>query len=115
MAKKKDKVRVAIVGIGNCAAALVQGLQFYKDAAIDEEIPGLMHATVGGYHISDIEISAAFDVVASKVGKDLSEAIWAEPNNTIKFADVPHYGCSCPPRYDLRWIGQISIAKSRKG
>ncbi len=89
MAKKKDKVRVAIVGIGNCAAALVQGLQYYKDAALDEEIPGLMHATVGGYHVSDIEISAAFDVVASKVGKDLSEAIWAEPNNTIKFADVP--------------------------
>ena len=75
MAKKNDKVRVAIVGIGNCANALVQGLQYYKDAAKDEEIPGLMHATVGGYHVNDIEISAAFDVVASKVGKDLSEAM----------------------------------------
>src|SRR5210317_505667 len=90
MAKKK--VRVAIVGIGNCAAALVQGVEYYRNAALDEEIPGLMHATVGGYHISDIEFSAAFDVVASKVGKDLSEAIWAEPNNTIKFADVPYLG-----------------------
>jgi myo-inositol-1-phosphate synthase len=89
MAKKKGKVRVAIVGIGNCANALVQGLQYYKNAAVDEEIPGLMHATMGGYHVGDIEISAAFDVVASKVGKDLSEAIWAEPNNTMKFADVP--------------------------
>jgi myo-inositol-1-phosphate synthase len=86
---KRNKVRVAIVGIGNCAAALVQGLQYYKNAAEDEEIPGLMHATVGGYHISDIEISAAIDVVEGKVGKDLSEAIWAYPNNTIKFADVP--------------------------
>jgi len=94
MAKKKDKVRVAIVGIGNCANALVQGLQYYKDAAVDEEIPGLMHATVGGYHVSDIEISAAFDVVVGKVGKDLSEAIWAEPNNTMKFADVPHMDCN---------------------
>jgi myo-inositol-1-phosphate synthase len=86
---KRNKVRVAIIGIGNCAAALVQGLQYYKNAAEDEEIPGLMHATVGGYHISDIEISAAIDVVEGKVGKDLSEAIWAYPNNTIKFADVP--------------------------
>jgi len=88
MAKKK-KVRVAIIGVGNCAAALVQGVEFYRDAADDAEIPGLMHATVGPYHISDIEFSAAFDVVSTKVGKDLSEAIWAPPNNTIKFADVP--------------------------
>lgn len=84
-----EKVRVAIIGIGNCASALVQGVEFYKDAPENEEIPGLMHATVGGYHISDIEFTAAFDVVKSKVGKDLSEAIWAEPNNTIKFSDVP--------------------------
>ena len=81
----QEKVRVAIIGIGNCASALVQGVEFYKDAAEDEEIPGLMHATVGGYHVSDIEFTAAFDVVKSKVGKDLSEAIWAKPNNTIKF------------------------------
>ena len=89
MSKKRNKVRVAIIGIGNCASSLVQGLQYYKDAPADAEIPGLMHATVGGYHVSDIEISAAIDVVEGKVGKDLSEAIWAAPNNTIKFADVP--------------------------
>ena len=86
---ENKKVRVAIIGVGNCAASLVQGVEFYKDAPLDAEIPGLMHATVGGYHVSDIEFTAAFDVVKSKVGKDLSEAIWAEPNNTIKFADVP--------------------------
>lgn len=89
MSEKRNKVRVAIIGIGNCASSLVQGLQYYKDAPADAEIPGLMHATVGGYHVSDIEISAAIDVVEGKVGKDLSEAIWAAPNNTIKFADVP--------------------------
>lgn len=88
MAKKK-KVRVAIIGVGNCASSLVQGVEYYKNAAEDAEIPGLMHATLGDYHIRDIEFTAAFDVVESKVGKDLSEAIWAEPNNTIKFADVP--------------------------
>ena len=81
-----------IVGIGNCANSFVQGLHYYKDAAPDAEIPGLMHATVGGYHVSDIEISAAFDVVKGKVGLDLSEAIWAHPNNTIKFTDVPKMG-----------------------
>ncbi len=88
--KSNKKVRVALIGVGNCAAAMVQGVEFYKNAPDDTEIPGLMHSTVGGYHVRDIEFSAAFDVVASKVGKDLSEAIWAEPNNTIKFADVPH-------------------------
>lgn len=88
MAKDK-KVKVAIIGVGNCASSLVQGVEFYKDAEDDAQIPGLMHANVGGYHISDIEFTAAFDVVASKVGKDLSDAIWAEPNNTIKFSKVP--------------------------
>ncbi|MCA9919817.1 MAG: inositol-3-phosphate synthase [Anaerolineales bacterium] len=86
----RKKVRVAIIGVGNCASSLVQGVQYYREAADDAEIPGLMHATVGGYHVRDIEFSAAFDVVEGKVGKDLSEAIWAEPNNTIKFAEVPH-------------------------
>lgn len=86
---ENNEVRVALVGVGNCAASLVQGVEYYKDAELDAEIPGLMHATVGGYHVSDIEFTAAFDVVKSKVGKDLSEAIWAKPNNTIKFADVP--------------------------
>lgn len=92
MSTKKNKVRVAIIGVGNCAASLVQGVEYYKNAPEDDAIPGLMHATIGGYHISDIEFSAAFDVVAGKVGKDLSEAMWAEPNNTIKFAEVPHLG-----------------------
>ena len=91
MAKRK-KVRVAIIGVGNCASSLVQGVEYYKDAAEDAEIPGLMHATVGQYHIKDIEFTAAFDVVDTKVGKDLSEAIWADPNNTIEFAEVPHLG-----------------------
>ena len=90
MPKKSNKVRVAIIGVGNCANALVQGVQYYKNAPDDAEIPGLMHATVGGYHVRDIEFSAAFDVVTTKVGKDLSEAMWAYPNDTIKFADVPY-------------------------
>ena len=86
------KVRVAIIGVGNCASALVQGVEFYKNAEEDEFVPGLMHNTLGGYHIRDVEFTAAFDVVDTKVGKDLSEAISAFPNNTIKFADVPHMG-----------------------
>ncbi|MFN2111563.1 MAG: inositol-3-phosphate synthase [Anaerolineales bacterium] len=88
----EGKVRVAIVGVGNCASALVQGVQFYQDADPDARIPGLMHPVLGGYHIHDIEFSAAIDINIEKVGKDLSEAIWASPNNTIKFADVPHLG-----------------------
>jgi myo-inositol-1-phosphate synthase len=85
----EKKVRVAIIGVGNCASSLVQGVQFYKNAAEDEKIPGLMHANLGGYHVRDIEFTAAFDVVDTKVGKDLSEAIFAYPNNTFKFSDVP--------------------------
>jgi myo-inositol-1-phosphate synthase len=86
------KVRVAIIGVGNCASSFVQGVQFYKNAAESDRVPGLMHVNLGGYHISDIEFSAAFDVVDTKVGKDLSEAIFAYPNNTFKFSDVPHLG-----------------------
>src|SRR6187401_535781 len=86
---KKQKVRVAIIGVGNCASSLVQGVEFYKDANPKDSVPGLMHVDLGGYHISDIEFSAAFDIDADKVGKDLSEAIWSGQNNTIKFADVP--------------------------
>lgn len=86
---EKKKVRVGIIGVGNCASALVQGLEFYKHAKEDERVPGLMHVNLGGYHISDIEISAAVDVVDTKVGKDLSEAIFAFPNNTYRFAEVP--------------------------
>jgi myo-inositol-1-phosphate synthase len=90
--EEQKEVRVAIVGVGNCAAALVQGVQFYRDAAEDETVPGLMHVSLGGYHVRDIEFTAAFDVDADKVGRDLSEAIWQPPNNTIKFADVPPLG-----------------------
>jgi myo-inositol-1-phosphate synthase len=83
------KVRVAIIGVGNCASSLVQGVHFYQKAKDEDRVPGLMHVNLGGYHIRDIEFTAAFDVVTSKVGKDLSEAIFAEPNNTVKFSDVP--------------------------
>src|SRR5437899_2024048 len=86
------KVRVAIIGVGNCASALVQGVHYYRHAADDALVPGLMHVNLGGYHISDIEFSAAFDVDANKVGQDLSEAIFTTPNNTIRFAEVPHLG-----------------------
>ena len=84
------KVRVAIIGVGNCASSLVQGVEYYKNAKDNEAIPGLMHARLGGYHIRDIEFSLGVDINVTKVGKDLSQAILAEPNNTIKFADVPH-------------------------
>ncbi|MEY4087509.1 MAG: hypothetical protein RIU70_619 [Actinomycetota bacterium] len=85
-------IRVAIVGVGNCANSLVQGVTYYKDAALDQEIPGLMHAVVGGYHINNIKFVAAFDVDAKKVGLDLADAIWASENNTIKFSDVAKTG-----------------------
>ena len=88
----KNKVRVAIVGVGNCASSLVQGVHYYQKTKDEEQVPGLMHTNLGGYHISDIEFSAAFDVVDTKVGKDLSEAIFAYPNNTYKFSEVPHLG-----------------------
>ena len=111
---ENKKVRVAIIGVGNCASALVQGLQYYKDAPEDAEIPGLMHATVGGYHVRDIEITAAFDVVASKVGKDLSEAIWAEPNNTYKFADVPYMGIPVSRGMTYDGLGKYLLQKVEK-
>jgi myo-inositol-1-phosphate synthase len=90
--RSEEKVRVAIIGVGNCANSIVQGVEYYKDAKPDEFVPGLMHVDLGGYHVRDIEFTAAFDVTEDKVGKDLSEAIWAHPNNTIKFADVPKTG-----------------------
>ena len=86
------KVRVAIVGVGNCANSLIQGVTYYKDADPAEEVPGLMHVDLGGYHVRDVEFVAAFDIDSEKVGKDLGEAIWAGQNNTIKFADVPELG-----------------------
>ena len=83
-------VRVAIIGVGNCASSLVQGVHYYREAPDDAFIPGLMHARLGGYHVGDIEFSAAFDIDERKVGRDLSEAIWQAPNNTVKFSEVPH-------------------------
>src|SRR5438477_3479028 len=86
------KVRVATVGVGNCANAFIQGVTYYKDADPAESVPGLMHVDLGGYHVRDVEFVAAFDIDSEKVGKDLSEAIWSGQNDTIKFAEVPHLG-----------------------
>jgi myo-inositol-1-phosphate synthase len=90
--RSEDKVRVAIIGVGNCANSLLQGVEYYKDADPGDFVPGLMHVDLGGYHVRDVEFTAAFDVNKTKVGKDLADAIWAEPNDTIKFADVPKTG-----------------------
>ncbi len=89
---KTGKVRVAIVGVGNCASSLVQGVHYYRNASTKDSVPGLMHVNLGGYHISDIEFVAAFDIDKKKVGLDLSEAIFAGPNNTVKFSEVPKLG-----------------------
>jgi myo-inositol-1-phosphate synthase len=86
------QIRVALVGVGNCASALIQGVEFYKDADENDFVPGLMHVNLGGYHVRDIQFVAAFDVSSAKVGTDLSEAMFAAPNNTIKFCDVPRLG-----------------------
>jgi myo-inositol-1-phosphate synthase len=99
-------IRVAIVGVGNCANSLVQGVTYYKDAAIDQEIPGLMHAVVGGYHINNVKFVAAFDVDAKKVGLDLAEAIWASENNTIKFSDVAKTGVAVQRGKTLDGLGR---------
>jgi myo-inositol-1-phosphate synthase len=89
---RDEQVRVAIVGVGNCASSFVQGIHYYRDADPTEQVPGLMHVDLGGYHVRDIEFTAAFDIDSDKVGKDLSEAIFAGQNNTIRFSDVPHMG-----------------------
>ena len=102
----KGDIRVAIVGVGNCANSLVQGVTYYKDAAVDQEIPGLMHAVVGGYHISNVKFVAAFDVDAKKVGLDLAEAIWASENNTIKFSDVAKTGVPVQRGVTLDGLGK---------
>lgn len=98
----KRKIRVAIVGVGNCASSLVQGIHYYKDAGSDAFVPGVMHVNFGGYHINDIEVVAAFDVNSNKVGLDVAEAIYAVPNNTAIFAEVPKLGVkvSRGPRLD---------------
>src|SRR6266545_1251218 len=97
-----SKIRLAIAGVGNCASSLVQGLEHYRDADPSETVPGLMHVELGGYHIRDIELVAAFDVDANKVGLDASKAIFAAPNNTIRFSDVPNLGVEVQrgPTYD---------------
>ena len=87
--REDGKVRVAIVGVGNCASSFVQGVEYYKDASPDDFVPGLMHVDLGGYHVRDIEFVAAFDINRTKVDQDLSEAIFADPNNTVQFAKVP--------------------------
>src|SRR4051812_18103568 len=89
---RSNKIRVGIVGVGNCASSFVQGLTYYAGAKSNEPVPGLMNVSVGGYHISDVEISAAFDINAKKVGLDVADAVWAEPNNTFRFADVKPTG-----------------------
>ena len=99
-------IRVAIVGVGNCANSLVQGVTYYKDAAIDQEIPGLMHAVIGNYHINSIKFVAAFDVDAKKVGLDLADAIWASENNTIKFSTVEKTGVTVERGVTLDGLGK---------
>ena len=101
-----SKVRLAIVGTGNCASALVQGIEYYKDASPEERVPGLMHVDLGGYHIGDIEVVAAFDVDAKKVGRDVAEAIYSEPNNTVRFADVPPTGVTVQRGRTLDGLGE---------
>jgi myo-inositol-1-phosphate synthase len=90
-ARQQEKVRVAIVGVGNCASAFVQGIHYYRDADPEQQVPGLMHVDLGGYHVRDIEFTAAFDIDVEKVGKDLGQAIWSGQNNTIRFAEVPEH------------------------
>src|SRR5712691_10658027 len=89
---KGKRIRVAIIGVGNCASSLVQGVHYYRNAKPGDKIPGLMHVDLGGYHLRDVEFVAAFDVDRNKVGKDLADAIYAAPNNTYRFADVPKSG-----------------------
>jgi myo-inositol-1-phosphate synthase len=102
----KGDIRVAIVGVGNCSNSLVQGVTYYKDAALDQEIPGLMHAVVGGYHINNVKFVAAFDVDAKKVGLDLADAIWASENNTIKFSNVEKTGVTVQRGVTLDGLGK---------
>src|ERR671923_1401378 len=90
--QRDRKVRVAVVGVGNCASSLVQGVHYYRDASPKESVPGLMHVELGGYHVRDIEFVAAFDIDKNKVGLDLADAIFAKPNNTVRFSDVPRIG-----------------------
>ena len=99
-------IRVGIVGVGNCASSLVQGVHYYRDAAADERVPGLMHVQFGDYHVRDVEFVAAFDVDAKKVGSDLADAIGASENNTIKISDVPPTGVTVQRGHTLDGLGK---------
>lgn len=109
-----DKVRVAIIGVGNCANSFIQGVQYYRDADPNERVPGLMHVDLGGYHVRDIEFTAAFDIDADKVGKDLGEAIWSGQNDTIRFADVPRLGVTVHRGMTHDGLGKYLSQKIRK-
>ena len=100
-----NEVRIAIVGVGNCSSSLVQGLEYYKDANPEDRVPGLMHVDLGGYHVRDVKVVAAFDVDAKKVGTDVAEAIFSEPNNTIRFADVSATGVTVDRGRTLDGLG----------
>ena len=108
------KVRVAMIGVGNCASSLVQGIHFYKDAEDDTLVPGIMHTRLGGYHIRDIDFKLGIDINAKKVGKDLCQAIFAEPNNTYKFADVPHLNAPVVRGMTHDGIGKYLSGKIKK-
>ncbi len=103
---ESKEIRVAIIGVGNCANSLIQGVTYYKDAAADVEIPGLMHAVLGGYHVRDVNFVAAFDVDAKKVGLDMADAMWASENNTIKFCDVAQTGVVVQRGHTLDGLGR---------
>ena len=107
------KIRVAIVGVGNCASSLIQGRYYYEDAKPDAFVPGLMHVKLGDYHINDVEFVAAFDVDREKVGKDLSEAIFSGQNNTIKFMDVPHMGVTVDREFPR--LAELQVLKTARG
>jgi myo-inositol-1-phosphate synthase len=112
--RRSGDVRVAIVGVGNCASSFVQGAEYYKDADPNEFVPGLMHVELGGYHVHDVAFSAAFDIDATKVGKDLSGAIWAGQNNTLKLCDVPRLGVEVQRGMTHDGLGKYLKQKIRK-
>jgi myo-inositol-1-phosphate synthase len=112
--RRDDKVRVAIVGVGNCANSFIQGVEYYKNADSSDQVPGLMHVDLGGYHVNDIEFVAAFDIDQEKVGKDLSEAIWSGQNDTIKFAEVPKLGVKVERGMTLDGLGKYLKQKITK-
>src|SRR6056300_2052141 len=115
MMKRSSSIRVALVGIGNCASSLVQGVEYYKDVPDDQVVPGLMHTRFGDYHVSDVQFVAAFDVDSNKVGKDLSEAIHASENNTIDLCSVPESGVLVQRGVTLDGLGdyyQATITES---